>query len=172
MNDHNKKLLNSIYQNIRIGVQSIDTLLTKLKDNQMTEELSRENDKYLIYEKEVSLLANAVDHNLKDTNIIQKAQIWTSIQMNMISNCSIQHIAQMMLIGTNMGVIDLVKAVTIYDQADSETFELANKVEHFERDNIEKLFEFLKVKPTLQATDENLKEQEILAKKNDPKKNK
>ena len=55
----------------------------------------------------------------------------------------------MLLIGTMMGVIDLVKALTNYDNADEEIKSLANKVLEFERQNFDHLFEFLKVKPEI-----------------------
>ena len=48
--------LNAVYQNIKTAVQSIEDILTKVKDNELKKELSNQEDKYLTLEKECELL--------------------------------------------------------------------------------------------------------------------
>ena len=140
------ELLNEIYKNLRMGLQSIDVLISSIKSNDIIEELSDESSNYSLFEKETIMIANAKDYNLKDNNIIQKTQVWLSVKMNLLTSMTTQHIAEMMLIGTMMGVIDLVKATTNYLEADKEIMDLAHKLIEEERRNIDKLFEYLKIK--------------------------
>ena len=147
--DDNLKLLNEIYKNLRVGTQSIENVLSNIKLKDITLELSKESSQYYVFEKECAMIANSKDINLKDNNFIQKTQVWMSVKINLMSSSSTQHIAEMLLIGTMMGVIDLVKALTNYDNADEEIKSLANKVLEFERQNFDHLFEFLKVKPEI-----------------------
>ena len=144
--NHNIKLLNEIYKNLKMGTQSIDIVLNSIKDSAIMKELSDESAQYLVFEKEALMLANSKDYNLKGNSCIQKTQVWISVKLNLLSSSTTQHIAEMMLVGTMMGIIDLVKAMTNYDEADEEIKNFAEKVLDYERDRIDALFEFLKIK--------------------------
>lgn len=152
-NNDSQKLLIAIYKNVRIATQSIENILSSTKLNDITVELSRELSQYYVFEKEVLMLSQSKDYNLKDNSFIQKTQVWISVKLNLLSSSCAQHIAEMMLVGTMMGIIDLVKAVANYDGAEDEIKNLANSVENFERENVEKLFEFLKIKPLKNSDD-------------------
>ena len=145
--DDNIELLNEIYKNVKMAIQSLENVLSSIKLENITVELSKESSQYYIFEKECIMIANSKDYNLKDNNILQKTQLWVSIKLNLLSSSSTQHLAEMLLIGTMMGVIDLTKAVANYDKADTEIIDLANKLLEFERANIETFFEYLKLKP-------------------------
>lgn len=140
----NQKLLNAIYQNLGIAIQSIDNLMPIAKDRKIEKELAREYSDYNVYLKECEMLAKAESFDLKGNSFFDKAKLWTSIKLTTITDKSCQHISEMMIIGTNMGIIDLVKANANLKKSDGDTRELANKLEKFERQNIETLFEYLK----------------------------
>lgn len=154
-NSDSQKLLIAIYKNVRIATQSIENILSSTKLNDITVELSRELSQYYVFEKEAVMLSQSKDYNLKDNSFIQKTQVWISVKLNLLSSSCAQHIAEMMLVGTMMGIIDLVKTVANYDGAEEEIVNLANCVENFERENIEKLFEFLKMKPQKNCGENN-----------------
>lgn len=156
-NSDSQKLLVAIYKNVRIATQSIENILSSIGPNDITIELSRELNQYYIFEKEIVALSQLNNYNLKDNSFIQKTQVWISVKLNLLSSSYAQHIAEMMLVGTAMGVIDLVKAVTNYNHSEKEISNLANSVEGFERENIEKLFEFLKIKPLKNNNDNKIK---------------
>lgn len=158
-NNDSQKLLIAVYKNVRIATQSLENILSSTKLNDITVELSSELSQYYVFEKEAVMLSQSKDYNLKDNSFIQKTQVWVSVKLNLLSSSCAQHIAEMMLVGTMMGVIDLVKAVANYSDAEEEIINLAKNVESFERENIEKLFEFLKIKPTKKddTTDKVLK---------------
>lgn len=147
LNNDSQKLLIAIYKNIRIATQSIENILSSIKLNDITVELSKELSQYYVFEKEVVMLAQSLDFNLKDNSFIQKTQVWISVKLNLLSSSCPQHIAEMMLVGTMMGIIDLVKAAANHDCASEEIVNLAQSVENFERENVETLFEYLKMKP-------------------------
>lgn len=147
LNNDSQKLLIAIYKNIRIATQSIENILSSIKLNDITVELSKELSQYYVFEKEAVMLAQSLDFNLKDNSFIQKTQVWISVKFNLLSSSCPQHIAEMMLVGTMMGIIDLVKAAANHDGASEEIVNLAQSVENFERENVETLFEYLKMKP-------------------------
>ncbi len=159
-NNDSQKLLSAIYKNVRIATQSIENILSSTKLNDITVELSRELSQYYVFEKEAVMLSQSKDYNLKDNSFIQKTQVWISVKLNLLSSSCAQHIAEMMLVGTMMGIIDLVKVVANHDGAEEEIINIANSVENFERDNVEKLFEFLKIKPLKNSDDDKVQTKE------------
>ena len=62
-----------------------------------------------------ALLARTNGQELKEPGPIKKAMMWSSIKMSTMSDNSAQHIADMMIQGTVMGITSLKKT-----QSDSE----------------------------------------------------
>ena len=139
------KYLNAIYQNTRTAVQSIEDIITKVKDDAFINELSRELDEYSCLAKECENFAKAEKiEGLKDNNWIEKAKLWTSINMATMTDKSNRNIAEMMLMGTFMGIITCTKDRADHDGISVELDEILDKLMNFERRNIDTLIPFLK----------------------------
>ena len=138
------KYLNAIYQNTRTAMQSIEDIITKVEDKNLIAELSREEDEYSILSKECENFAKAEKiENLKDNNWIEKAKLWSSINMGTMTDKTTRHIAELMLMGTFMGIITCIKDKDDHKGISSELDEILDKLYHFERENIDRLLPFL-----------------------------
>ena len=106
--------INAVYQNTRTAIQSIEDIITKVQDDNFKKELASEEDKYLLLEKECELLAKAekID-GIKDNNWFEKARLWSSINLSTMTDKTNRHIAELMLMGTFMGLLTCYK-----DEAD------------------------------------------------------
>lgn len=146
MNENEKitKYMNAIYQNIRTAIQSIDEIIKKAKSEELISELSNEEDAYSILAKECESFAKAekID-GIKDNNIIEKARLWTSINMSTLIDDSTRKIAELMLFGTFMGVVTCVKDKDDHKNISNELDEILDKLLELERQNIHKLIPFL-----------------------------
>ncbi len=139
------KYLNAIYQNTRTAVQSIEDIITKAKDNSLISELSRQLDEYSCLAKECENFAKAESiEGLKDNNWIEKARLWTSINMATMTDKTNRNISEMMLMGTFMGIITCTKDRADHDGVSPELDEILDKLMQFERRNIDALMPFLK----------------------------
>ncbi len=146
--ERNKELmteyLNAVYQNIRTAIQSIEDIIPKIKDENLKRELASEEDKYLLLEKECELLAKAERiEGLKDNNWFEKAKLWGSINMSTMADKTTRHIAELMLIGTFMGVLTCYKDKTDHQGVWAELDEILEKLTELERSNIDALLPFL-----------------------------
>ncbi|MBP3619811.1 MAG: hypothetical protein J6J24_04025 [Clostridia bacterium] len=139
------KYLNAIYQNTRTAIQSIDDILPKVQDKEMATELSNQQDGYCCLAKECESFAKAEKiNNLKDNNWIEKAKLWTSINMATLTDKTNRNIAEMMLMGSFMGVITCLKDRSDHQGISAELDEILDKLYEFERKNIDKLLPYLK----------------------------
>lgn len=65
------------------------------------------------------------------------------INIQTLTDKSTSHIAEMLIIGSNMGVIDAIKNLKKYENAKKEINELMDRLLKFEEDNIKELKEYL-----------------------------
>lgn len=138
------KYLNAIYQNIRTAVQSIEDILPKVEDDAFVSELSKQQDEYSCLAKECEVFAKAEKiENLKDNNWIEKAKLWASVNMSTITDNSNRKIAELMLIGTFMGIITCLKDKHDHKGVSKELDEIIDKLNNFERENIDRLLPYL-----------------------------
>ena len=106
------RYLNAIYQNTKTALQSIEDILPKTDNKELKNELAREQDAYFCIAKECELFAKSENvENIKDNNFIEKAKLWTSINMSTLMNSTTRHITELMLLGTFMGIVTCIKVM-------------------------------------------------------------
>lgn len=144
MDKQTTQYLNAIYQNTKTAMQSISDIICKAKDNDLVSELSREAEIYSNLSKECEKFAkeNGIK-NIKDNNWFEKARLWTSINIATLTDKSTRNIAEMMLIGTFMGIITCMKDKSDHKHVSEKLDEIIDKLYLFERENIDKLLPFL-----------------------------
>ena len=142
-NEQSLKLLNAIGKNVAMATQSLDIILPDVQDQELKEYLSKLNGEYNIILTEIQMIAKANDINLKLTNPIEKAELWTSIKLKTIMNKTIRQFATMIYLGTNMGIPDLIIAICDFGEAKPEIVSLAKKLKEIEEKSDEDLKLFL-----------------------------
>ncbi len=137
------KYLNAIYQNTQTALQSIEDIIKKVEDDAFVNELCKQQDQYSILAKECENFAKAENHNIKDNNILEKARLWTSINLSTLLDNSNRKIAELLLMGTFMGIITCIKDKSDHKGISDELDELIDKLYKFERENIDRLIPYL-----------------------------
>ena len=145
-NENSQKLLNALGKNVAMAVQSLELILPDIKDEKFKEYISKLNDEYNIVLTEAQMIAKANNMQLKLTNPIEKAELWTSIKLKTLMDKSVRQFATMIFLGTNMGIPDLVIAICDFGDASQEVLTLAKKLKQIEEESDEKLKLFLCVK--------------------------
>lgn len=138
------KYLNAIYQNTKTALQSIEDILPKVECKNLKDEIAREQDGYYVLARECEMFAKSEKiEGIKDNNWIEKAKLWTSINMSTLTDKSNRKIAELMLMGTFMGVITCYKDQGDHKGVSTELDEIVDKLKEMERKNIESLLPFL-----------------------------
>lgn len=141
---NNSEVLSEIYRNAQLALQSISDILPEIEDERIKEEILRQHEEYEKICAKAALLAKQKGQELKEPGAFKKAMMWSGIKMNTLTDNSVQHIAEMMIRGTVMGISALRQSETdSKDNRDKETddllFELIDLEEGFEQ----RLKEFL-----------------------------
>ena len=142
--DNNIELLNYIYQNSQMGYTSISDLIDTVEDMEFKEILNSQYDEYLKINEEAKKLLIKSGKEEKEIGMFAKISSYIMIKINLMKDKSISHICEMMLQGSNMGIIDITKKINSYDDVEKENLKLAKRLLTLEEKNIEELQPFLK----------------------------
>lgn len=139
----NAELLNYVYQNSQMGIITIAQLLDIVKDPAFEKQLQTQYDEYKKIHKSATKLLNDNGYDEKGIGAFEKIKTYLVINMQTLMDKSSSHIAEMMLIGSNMGVIDAIKNLKRYREAEPEITNLMENLLAIEENNIDSLKTFL-----------------------------
>jgi len=141
--DADVELLNFVYQNSQMGQHSIHQLLDATKDDILLNHLNTQLEEYNRINKEAKTLLHERGYEEKDISKMAKISSSMSINMKTMMDNSTTHIAEMMLQGSTIGIIDMTKKIKNYPNSDDKIVDLAHKLLRTEESNIEHLKAFL-----------------------------
>lgn len=141
----NAELLNFIYQNAEMGVNTIHQILEINEDSKFADQLNSQLKEYQEINLQAKQKLNENGCEEKGISGMEKIRAYLMINFQTLTEKgkSPSHIAEMMIIGSNMGVIDAIKKLREYNEADKEIIKLMERLLKFEEENIKKLKEFL-----------------------------
>ena len=121
------ELLRDVVRNARTGQDAVEQLMRKADEGRMRDELIREKEDYAVTRRESEqALANA-GGSAEPAGPLEKAGMWVGLEMETLTDRSDAHIAEIVIQGATMGVIEMTKSLNTYDGADSGARSLASK---------------------------------------------
>ena len=138
------ELLNFIYQNSQMGVESLGKILPVVKEGRFKEQLTCQNNEYKRIHRLSREHLNKHGFDEKGIGQMQKLMTYMMIDMKLLMDSSESNIAQMLMKGSNMGIIDAQKNINQYEhEASKDTVDLMRHLLQFEEENVERLKEYL-----------------------------
>lgn len=111
MTNEDLDLLNSLYKNATMATSSINTILPKVESPKLKSELQAQLNNYSTECQDLRSKIYAANDEPDKINLLTKTYADAGILMSTMMNSSPSHIAEMMIQGTNMGVIEISKAL-------------------------------------------------------------
>lgn len=139
----NAELLNFIYQNSEMGIESLEKLIHISKDDKFKQYLQSQLKEYKLINKSAMEKLNENGYDEKGIGAFTKIQSYVMINMQTIMDKTPSHLSEMLIIGSNMGVIDAIKNIKKYKNAEPSILKLMDDLKKFEENNIEQLKTFL-----------------------------
>ena len=141
--DGNEELLTYIHQNAQMGVRTIEHLLTLVEEVRLTRQLRSQRDGYQHFQRRAKEQLRLLGRDQEGLSPLEKAKTYLMIQMDTLTDRSSAHIAEMLITGSNMGILDAAKRIRQYPHARGDVVALVKGLSAFEEDNVQKLKAFL-----------------------------
>ena len=136
-------ILDELNKGACMGKDAIDFILDKVKDNKLKEELDNQYKKYNeISDKINNIYQKYNDDKPHETTIINKARTWYGIEMKTLTDNSTSKIAELLLQGTNMGIIEGRRLLN-HKSSNEEINSLVEEYVNMQEKAVEKLKTFL-----------------------------
>lgn len=139
----NAELLNFIYQNSQMGVNTIEKLLEVCDESEFKQHLQSQHDEYQAINREADVLLAKNGYQEKGISAFDKLKTYIMINIQTLADKSNSHIAEMMMVGSTMGIIQSLRNIRKYKNADSHILELMERLLKFEENNISDLKQFV-----------------------------
>lgn len=134
------QLLNFIYQNSQMGVETLNQLLPMIDNESFKKQIEAQLREYTQIHEEAKQLLNSHGYDEKGIGTLEKIMTYLMIDMKTLMDKSSSHIAEMLIQGSNMGIIDAVKRIHQYEhEAEKDVVSLMKRLLKFEENNVERL---------------------------------
>ncbi|MGL5677165.1 MAG: hypothetical protein ACRDDX_12170 [Cellulosilyticaceae bacterium] len=141
----NLEFLNYIYQNAEMGIVALEDLIKECEDGQFKKLLETQKAYYKDVYEEASFLIGEVHEIPKDIPKMQEISSSMMIKAKTMKDKSPSHMAEMLVQGSTMGIIQLHRNLNKYteNEVDKRTIDLATKLLTNEEKHIETLKKYL-----------------------------
>ena len=136
-------ILNEINKGIKMGMDSISSIAEKVTDDQLKDDLQYEYNQYNAILNDVNAELGKYEEFPKELNPAQKMMGWFDIQMSTLTDDSDSKIAEMLIKGTNMGIIEGVKLLNNNPETTTEIKNILTNFIQFQENNVERLKKYL-----------------------------
>lgn len=141
--DENKEFLSEIARSARMGKEATVVLLDKVEDEQLRREIAQRKAEYSDLEHRADDLLAGSGTQPEPLPMMSKAGLWMGMQMETLTDRTDSHIAEIMIQGSGMGIIEMTKNKKRFSGAQQTTMELADAFVASEEGAIQRMKEFL-----------------------------
>ena len=141
--DDTNRLYNEIYRNAAMGAGTTKHLLSSKRGEKMTECLQKQHAEYTAVCRNAENALKDRGEKIKGLSKAAKMRTDAAVSLNLLLGRSDSHVAQMMVTGSTMGVVNAEKKLTKYENAEASAKALMQHLSDFELSTVEKMKPFL-----------------------------
>lgn len=139
----NINALDEICKGACMGMDAIHFILDKVENNELKEYLNNDYEKYdKIKEKIETIYPEYNDSKPHETGVLNKAKTWYGIEMKTLTDTSTSKIAELLLQGINMGIIE-GRRILNKKQIDEKVNDIVSQYVAMQEKSMEKLKQYL-----------------------------
>ena len=118
--------MQDVVRNARTGRDAVEQLMNKT-EGAMKEELRKEHETYVHTQRAGERALLDAGGRAEPAGPMARAGMWMGLQMETLADRSSAHIAEIVIQGATMGVIEMTKALNTYGSADPGARGLASR---------------------------------------------
>ena len=139
----NINALDEIHKGACMGMDAIDFIKDKIEDEDFRKEMNKEYKDYKSIKKQIEDIYPKYDNDdPHSTSPMNKAMTWSGIEMKTMTDKSTSKIAELLLQGVNMGIIEGRKILN-KKHLNEEVHDIASKYVTMQEKNVENLKRYL-----------------------------
>lgn len=145
MDNQNLNVLDEVNKGATMGMDAINFVLDKVEDSSFRKVLDGEYNKY----RDISNRVNDVYSNYNtekephETNTMTKMMTWYGVQMKTMNDHSNSKLSELLIQGTNMGIIEGRKLLNNNENLPKEIDTILNDFVVMQEDSVETLKKYL-----------------------------
>ena len=144
MKNDNLNILDEVNKGATMGMDAISYVSEKVKDGDFKQVLNVEYDKYKDVSNRVNkLYANYSDKEPHETNAMNKMMTWYGIQMKTMTDDTTSKLSELLMQGTNMGIIEGRRLLNQNPDIDKDIHNLLDEFVKMQEDSVETLKTYL-----------------------------
>ena len=144
MEDINVKVLDEVNKGTTMGMDAISYVAEKVVDERFKKVLDVEYGKYKKIANRVSdIYSQYSQEEPQETNKMDKMMTWYGINMKTINDQSNSKISELLMKGTNMGIIEGRRLLNNNPSIDNEVKQILNDFVVMQEDSVETLKKYL-----------------------------
>ena len=144
MQNQNLNILDEINKGATMGMDALSFVYEKASDNTFKEVLDTEYQKYKkISERVNNLYSEYTSKEPHETNTMNKMMTWYGIQMRTIKDDTTSKLSELLMQGTNMGIIEGRRLINQTENAAPNVKNILNDFVTMQEDSIETLKKYL-----------------------------
>lgn len=141
--DNPQYILNEINKGIKMGMDSISNITDKVQDSEFKDLLLFEYDRYNSILNRVNSELKNYDDIPKEVPPMQKVMGYMDVELSTLTDKSNSKIAEMMLKGTNMGIIEGIRLKNRNPEMAPSIKNILDDFIAFQENNVEDLKKYL-----------------------------
>lgn len=144
MGNQNLNILDEVNKGATMGMDAISFVSEKVSDSEFKGVLDTEYEKYRkISERVNNLYSNYSKKEPHETNAMNKMMTWYGIQMKTMSDDSTSKLSELLMQGTNMGIIEGRRLMNQNNNIESDVKNILNDFVVMQEDSVETLKKYL-----------------------------
>lgn len=144
MADINRKVLNEVNKGATMGMDAISYVTDKVEDEKFKKILNVEYNKYRkTFDKVNEIYSEYGEGEPQEINPMNKMMTWYGVQMKTVNDKSNSKISELLLQGTNMGIIEGRRLLNNNPSIDPEVRKILDEFVTMQEDSMETLKKYL-----------------------------
>jgi hypothetical protein len=141
--DDRSRLLNELYNVSKMGMEVAEIILPQTCGKKLREQIRRQDESYINLMERARAMMKTDGNQPEGIGELAQKMLRGSIKMKTFLHHDPQHIADLMVRGTTMGIVNMTKAINHTPDCDAGTKRFAEDCLRREEENVDKLKEFL-----------------------------
>ncbi|HHY52945.1 MAG TPA: hypothetical protein GX499_06855 [Clostridiales bacterium] len=135
--------LNNVYKNASMGIKATEMLIDKTEDVEFSKTLHKFLVDYTdVKDKAAEALAE-YGQRPQSSALMEDGALWMGVQMNTLLDKTSSHMAEMLIQGSSMGMIDNTKTLNTHKNLSPKVEKLTRRLNEIEENNVEAMKRYL-----------------------------